>query len=234
MLRIAAARLPSEAVFSWRSAAWLHGVPLDPLNPIGITVPDRLALSSRTGVVVGRPQLVADDIARVQGLRATSAMRTLVDLGLAGTLTEALIDVDIALHSGLVALPDLLAHVEAQAGAYGIKRLRRIAELAEPATESPMETRLRLILISGGLPRPQAQVELRDDRGQRLGRVDFFYPAKRLVIEYDGSGHRDRLEEDNRRQNAILRAGFQLQRYTYADLQRPDLIVHQVRAAPAA
>src|SRR5205807_10662810 len=61
-------------------------------------------------------------------------------------------------------------------------------------------------------------------------RADLYYPAARLVIEYDGANHRDRLVEDNRRQNLLLNAGFRLLRFTASDVhQRPDAVVAQVR-----
>jgi 8-oxo-dGTP pyrophosphatase MutT (NUDIX family) len=106
--------------------------------------------------------------------------------------------------------------------------LGRFDELAEPA-ESPMETRLRWLLIEAGLPRPQVQSELRNAEGRFLGRADLDYPSARLIIEYDGANHRDRLVEDNRRQNALLNAGFKLLRFTVAD--RAEVITALVRQA---
>ena len=95
-----------------------------------------------------------------------------------------------------------------------------------------METRLRWLLIQAGLPRPQVQVDVHDTSGRFLGRADLYYPQARLIIEYDGANHRDRMTEDLRRQNAILSAGYQLLRFTSADLyQRPGAIVGQVRGA---
>lgn len=89
-----------------------------------------------------------------------------------------------------------------------------------------METRLRWILLEGRLPRPEVQVDL------GVGRADLFYRSARLIIEYDGGNHRDRLVEDDRRQNALVGAGYTLLRYTAPDVyQRPSLIVTQVRAA---
>jgi hypothetical protein len=43
-----------------------------------------------------------------------------------------------------------------------------------------METRLRFVLLSAGLPRPEAQVVL-EDRGEFLARVDLFYREARLA-----------------------------------------------------
>ena len=71
-----------------------------------------------------------------------------------------------------------------------------------------------MILVLGGLPRPQVQVELRDINGTFLARPDLLYATARLAIEYDGATHRDSTVADNRRQNRLHRAGFQLLRYT--------------------
>ncbi|TMD07860.1 MAG: DUF559 domain-containing protein [Chloroflexi bacterium] len=82
------------------------------------------------------------------------------------------------------------------------------------------------------LPRPQVQVKVYDELGRFLGRPDLYYASHRLGIEYDGGTHRDRLVDDNRRQNRLTNAGIRLLRYTAADLlSRPDQIVGQVRCA---
>ncbi len=58
-----------------------------------------------------------------------------------------------------------------------------------------------------------------------VGRADLYY-------EYDGANHRDRLIDDNRRQNLLINAGFRLLRFTAADIhQRPEVVVAQVRSA---
>jgi very-short-patch-repair endonuclease len=146
------------------------------------------------------------DIVTVRGLPATSVVRTFRDLRRRLQPVEFLVLADAALRLDL----------------------GRFDDLAEPA-ESPMETRLRWWLLQSGLPRPQVQTDLRNADGRFLGRADLYYPAVRLVIEYDGANHRDRLVEDNRRQNALLNAGFRLLRFTVAD--RPEVITTQVRQA---
>lgn len=136
----------------------------------------------------------------------------------------------MALHAGLVSLADLNALCVARARRVGVANLRRVAGFAEPATESPMESRLRMVLVLGGLPRPQAQVPLHDSQGRFVGRPDLYYPDHRLGIEYDGGVHRTSLAEDNRRQNKLLAAGFRLLRFTAGDvLQNPDSVTTQVR-----
>ncbi|HLZ36763.1 MAG TPA: DUF559 domain-containing protein [Mycobacteriales bacterium] len=112
----------------------------------------------------------------------------------------------------------------------------RAVTLARPAAESPMETRQRLLLVLAGLPEPVPQHEVRDPDGVLIARLDLAYPQRRLGIEFDGSGHADprQWRADLRRQNALLRAGWRLLRFTAADVYRhPGTVVAQVRAALA-
>ena len=179
-----------------------------------------------------RAKLAADEIVERGGMPVTSPLRTVVDLGGRLPQVEAVVAADMALQKRLVRLADLQQYVARHAGRKGIARLRRVTELTEPAAESAMETRLRLLLVLSGLPRPQAQVTIHDDGGRFLGRPDLCYPDQRLCLEYDGGTHRDSLIEDNRRQNRLMNAGFRLLRFTAPDIQRnPDAAVALVRAA---
>ena len=201
-------RLPPRAVFAGLTAAWLYRLDVDPIHPVEVAVPAASHARSRDGLVVRRVRSL--DAVVVRGLRATTAQRTLADLCRRLEPVEALVLLDEALHKGLGRLNTSLG------------------ALAEPA-ESPMETRLRWLLIKAGLPRPEVQVDL------SFGRADLFYRAARLVIEYDGANHRDRLMEDNRRQNALISAGFRVLRYTASDVfQRPGFVVTQVRQVLAS
>ena len=151
----------------------------------------------------------AREFVNVRGLRATPAPRTFRDLRPRYNELEYLVLADQALRLGL--------------GMYH--------ELAEPA-ESQMETRLRWLLRKAGLPKPEVQRKLFDKDGNLLGRADLYYPSARLVIEYDGANHRERMTEDLRRQNAILGAGYHLLRFTAADFHnRSDALVAEVRKA---
>jgi very-short-patch-repair endonuclease len=154
------------------------------------------------------------------------------DLGSRPPLIEAVVAVDMALHDGLVGRPDLQQWAADHTGSKRIRQFRSVIELAEPLTESPMETRMRMTLVLNGLPRPQAQVPLHDAQGRFLGRADLYYPSQRLILEYDGGTHRTSLVEDNRRQNRLINAGYTLLRFTIADIRdTPDTLVTQVRAA---
>jgi very-short-patch-repair endonuclease len=195
--------LPPDFAFAGLSAAWLHRLDVDPCHPVEVVVPLDSWARSRASLVVRHGTF---EVTTARGLPATTVERTFRDLRRRLPPMEILVLADEALRL----------------------RLGRFDELAELA-ESPMETRLRWSLLQAGLPKPEVQKDLRDAEGRFLGRADLYYPTARLVIEYDGANHRDRLSEDNRRQNRLLEAGFRLLRFTAAD--RPEVITAQVRRA---
>jgi len=205
-------------VFAGPTAAWLHGLDVDGVHPVEVIVPAHSGVRTRSGLVVRHGDV--SGAVTLRGVRATDIHRTLREVCRRLPPVEALVLLDAAVHAGLMNPRALVAN-----------RRLKLAELAEPA-ESPMETRLRWVLLQAGLPKPEVQPELRNTEGRFVGRADLYYPAARLVIEYDGANHRERLVEDNRRQNAIIGAGFRVLRFTAADMhQRPEIIAAQVRSA---
>ena len=230
LLSAVARRLPAGAAFSGRTAAWLHGLDVTPCDPIEVTIPELIGTRRRAGASVRRAALSSEEIVLRRGLPTTSELRTVVDLAARTPLTEGVVAADMFLHAGRVSLADLRAYVAEHPGAKGIARLRRAVELAEPRAESAMETRLRMLLVLAGLPRPEVQVSLHDDRGSFLGRPDLLCRVQGLAIEFDGGNHRDRMVEDNRRQNGLIGAGFRLLRFTAADVYRsPHAVAMRVR-----
>jgi uncharacterized protein DUF559 len=228
-------RLPMKAVFSGRTAAWLHGLDLPPCDPVEVTLPLGSHTSRLRGIAVRRSAVGTIEMVTRRGHPTTSVVRTLADLGRHLPLVEAVAALDMALHKRLLESADLRLWVCAHPRYPGIARLRRAIELAEPATESVMETRLRLLLVFARLPRPLAQFSLHDEDGHFVGRPDFYYPLHRLALEYDGSIHRENLTGDNRRQNRLVDAGYRLLRFTAADvLSAPDSVVTLVRRALSA
>jgi len=232
-LEAARCRLPPAAVFSGLTSAWLHGLDVA-CDPIEVTIPKGIGVSARSGISVRRATLGRGDVVNVRGMRATSILRTLGDICMRLTLTEAVVVADMALHPGLATLADLDELCVLRGRRAGVARLRQVADLVDPASESPMETRLRMLLSLRGLPRPQAQVSIHDSRGRFVGRPDLYYPSHRLGLEYDGGVHRNSLVEDNRRQNRLLAAGIRLLRFTAGDIyNNPESVVTQVRGVLA-
>ena len=219
--------LPPESVFVGATAAWLFGLDLDPTNPVEVVVPRSYGHRSRAGLMVRYRDIPGADVVTVRGFRVTRLPLALAELCLQRPAVEALIAIDMAIRKRRTNSPALAQYAEAMNGRPGAARLRSLAQLAAPA-ESPMETRLRWLLIEAGLPQPQVQAKLLAG----AARADLYYPEARLVIEYDGVNHRERLVEDDQRQNLLVSAGFRLLRFTASDIYgHPDVVIDQVRGA---
>jgi very-short-patch-repair endonuclease len=230
-LKAAQRRLPSQFAFSGRTAAWILGLDLSPCDPIEAIVPRNISVRCRTGMRVRRASLAEGDVIQRRGFRLTNTLRTLTDLGSDRDLVESVVALDLALHAGLIGMEALKSHIEKSSGAKGVRRLRRAVSLADSRSESPMETRLRVQLVCARLPAPEVQVELHDKTGRFLGRADLYYSDVKLVVEFDGQNHKDRIAADLRRQNALLNAGYHVLRFTAADLHVKGSVAAQVRSA---
>jgi hypothetical protein len=220
--------LPPQSAFSGASAAWVHGLDLDPTDPVEVVVPRSSGIRNRLGLNVRRSDVPAAELVSVRGLRVTALPPTLATICLQRPAVEALVAIDMAIRLGLINAAALYQYAEGAKGRQGAKRMRSLVAWAAPA-ESPMETRLRWLLIQAGLPRPEVQAELSDSAGF-AGRVDLYYPEARLVLEYDGGNHRERMVEDNRRQNLLMNGGYRVLRFTAPDIyKRADIVISQVR-----
>ncbi len=222
---------PVGAVFAGKTAAWILGLDFEPTGPVEIVVPPGAALRGCFGLKVRRCEVSSRDVQTVKGLPTTTLHRTLRDLCAKWTPLEALVAIDMALHRQLIDEAGLVEYANAAPTRHGAPRLRSLAKLAAPA-ESPMETRLRWLLLQARLPCPEVQVDLHDAAECFVGRADLFYREARVVIEFDGGNHRERLVDDDRRQNRLIEAGFRVLRFTAADVyQRPEVVADQVRGA---
>ncbi len=221
---------PDSAVFVERTAAWMHRLDVNPANPVQVSLPQGCRLISREGLEIRHSDLTAETL-EINGIRVTCIHRTLLDLCARSSPVEALVVLDMAVLARLTDHDALLGYAGAVRGRAGALRLRSLARIAGPA-ESPMETRLRWLLVKARLPMPDVQSDLYDEAGNFLGRADLYYPQAHLVIEFDGGNHRDRLVSDDRRQNSLINAGYRILRFTSADVYgRPHGIVAEVRAA---
>lgn len=234
--------LPPGAAIGGLSAAYLWGVDLLPrISPVHVVLPGSVGPRAHPRIVVSRRPLAADDVAHFAKLPLTTGVRTAFDLGRRLPRVEAVVAVDALLHRRVIKVPELAAYLGAHPGWPGNGQLREVLTLAEPLTESPMETRLRLVLHDGGLPRPTVQHNVFAaydvSAGRRrcfVGRVDLAYPQWRVAIEYEGDHHREQahFRRDVSRLNALRAAGWLVLRFTADDVRRyPARIVRLVTDA---
>jgi very-short-patch-repair endonuclease len=188
------------------------------------------------GLEVSHRSVGPGELVQVDGILVTSPLRTAFDLARRGTLVERVVAVD-ALANAHDFAPDLLLLLGARnLGARGNLDLADVLTLADRRAASPMETRLRLVLVLGGLPRPQAQWPVQDEHARTVRWLDLAYPDARIGVEYDGAVHTgpEAVLRDIARHTALLDQGWQVFRYTKHDVRdRPELIVAQVGRALA-
>jgi very-short-patch-repair endonuclease len=172
------------------------------------------------------PFWLASDRASVAGIAATSIERTLVDLA-AKTSEERL---EVAMEDALrrrlttadrigLRLADLPVNQPGRACVLGLLTVRGGA----PPAESPLEVKVARMLRAWGYPAPIRQKVL-DDQGRFIGRVDFVYPDRRLIIEVDGYRHHDGrvvFDEDRARRNALTALGWVVLHATSTMLVEP-------------
>jgi hypothetical protein len=256
-----AVKLPPGGAISGLSAAYLWGVDLLPRGggPVHVTLPHPARLGPHPRLTSVRRTLLPTDITMLfGGIPVTTEVRTAFDLGRLPPRTDALAALDAMLHRRLFRREALTRYLDANAGRRGCAQLRELIALAESLTESPMESRLRLLLHDAGLPRPTPQYEVRvqpnatpkhttpqqassrasrrASQGRLIARVDLAYPQWLIAIEYEGDHHRERsaFQRDISRYNALRAAGWLVLRFTANDvLRQSGQLVATVRQAIA-
>ncbi|MEV0268410.1 DUF559 domain-containing protein [Hamadaea sp. NPDC050747] len=234
----AALLLPPGGAIALLSAAALWDVPLlGPDDPVTVVVPLGTSLRTQNHLVVRRMVLDSDDLASRFGMPVTSLLRTAFDVARLLPRADAVVALDAIFHRRKVSSDQVRSYLDAHAGRPQTRSARTALSLSDKRAESVMETKLRLVLLDGGLPPPALQVRisrvLPDGRIRILARVDLAYEEWKLAIEYDGDHHREQAayRADMDRQNEIYVAGWTVLRFNATDVLRtPDKTVAIVRA----
>jgi Protein of unknown function (DUF559) len=177
---------------------------------------------------------VGRDLLMFDGVRTTSASRTVIDMA-AGRASAREIErvIDDAIHRRLTSLPTLRSRIDDLCGR-GVPRgpvLRAL--LLDSGGESYLERRFLGLVRRANLPRPVCQVVHRTD-GKRIARVDFQFRGTNVIVEVSGRlGHvsdRDR-QRDAHRRNALQSTGHIVLEFTTADvLDQQDYVVNTLIA----
>lgn len=210
-------RVAPYVVASHATAARLWGAgPAD--ERLHVTVPADASLRSATGLVVHRDRLGRHETTVHQGVAVTDPYRTAIDIARAARrprLAPAVEVVDALLFAERVEHRHLTARLAGTPSGRGIAIAREVIGLSRYGAQSPAETRLRLALLAGGVPEPRLQYRI-DCRGGVVV-ADMCWPARRLVVEYDGfAPHTERatFERDRRRWSWLRADGWDLRAYT--------------------
>ena len=237
-VRLAALRrlLPADAALTHRTALWVLG--LDVLGPaLDVTVPRGRHLVPRPHLRTRSARLDDRELVDLGGLLAVSAARAVVDVARTEPVLEAVAVADAALRAGHATVEGVLESLDRASGLRGVRGAREALALVDPRSESPQESRLRVHLVLGGVPRPVVQHDVYGPRGH-VGRADLWIEG--LVVEFDGRVvHQEAraFAHDRRRHNEFVELGLEVRRYTGLDVfrrSRADLCAEVWRAVRQA
>ncbi len=157
----------------------------------------------------------------------TTPARTAFDIGRFSASNLAIPILDALANATGVKPAAVQAIVDRYPGARGVERVRSILGLVDGGAESPQETRLRLLIVSGGLPPPETQIAFRDLHI----RVDMGWREWKVAVEYDGVQHwTDRRQRawDLERVAQLEAAGWVVVRVSADMMARPKVIVERI------
>lgn len=178
---------PPGSQISHFTAAELWGaiVPTQPLTHLSCPQPG--ARSERRGVGCHRLSRHAG-VAKFRGIRISSPEQTFIDLGWVLPLVDLVVLGDSLVKAKRTTVDRLVSSVNAWQG-WGSRPAQRAVDFVRGGVDSPMESRLRMLIVLAGLPEPQVNRIIRDGSGSWNKRFDLSYPDLLLVIEYDGRQH---------------------------------------------
>ncbi|BBY75668.1 hypothetical protein MPRF_25670 [Mycolicibacterium parafortuitum] len=219
-----------RGVITGRAAAALHGV-----KWIGDDVPVELIWKSYDtppGIIARDDHFLYDDVYPIDGMAVATVQRCAYDLGRHLPRNEAVVCLDALSNATGLRAEWVSPIADRYKGARHIRRLRTALDLMDGGAQSPKETRLRLLLIDAGFPRPATQIPVCDDYGAPFAFLDMGWEDAGIAVEYDGDHHRTERRQyvwDERRLRMIRDRGWRHVKVIAED--RPYDVIDRVRRA---
>ena len=130
-------------------------------------------------------------MAAIRGLPVLPVEQVWIQLAAILTLDDLIVAGDFLTRrkSPLSSLAKL-GEAVANAGTFpGVSRARSALVEIRPGTDSPMESKLRLLIVRAGLPEPVIGHTVYFE-GAFIGTPDLAYIRERIALDYDGKVHR--------------------------------------------
>lgn len=228
--RAAFLRMGRRAMASHTSALVWHSLPIVYASLARVHL-------TRTGPGSSRSRPPVKLHAALPGLAPSDRVpvaHAVIQSGLEYQPLTALAAADAALHAGRMSLDDLAAALHLFAGCTGIGPVRAILAEADARIESPGESILGHRVRSLGWDL-EPQFEVPTDLGTKA--ADFRVKGTRLLLEFDGAikyqgdDGSDAVFQEKRREDAIRRRRWLVERFVWSELDDAALIDARIRAA---
>lgn len=224
---------PSGAFASHVSAARVYDVPVPHFSDEHVSVFSEKDRRRRTEIQshVAPPSTA---VGRYRGIRVSMPSTMFVELASMLSLVDLVIVGDALVRRRAFTPAELVSACRESSDRHAAAALRA-AEMVRDGVDSPMETRLRLLIVLAGLPEPTVDFRVHDSFGKVIRRFDLSYPDLRLIVEYDGRQHADdpeQYESDIYRREDLDRWKWRSVVVTAKGIfQRPEETLHRVRNA---
>ena len=178
----------------------------------------------------------------VNGVRITTPARSAFEVMTIAGVEAGLVVVNRMLHAGELTMADFAQQVEAHAHWPGSLTAHVVECLADGRLESVGEDRFSYLAFRQALPKPVPQLEIRDEDGVLVARLDFAWPEFGTFLEFDGRSkylrHRREgesleeflMREKKREELVCLLTGWTCIRITWAELADPVRLATRIRA----
>lgn len=234
-----------DDVLSHSTAALLHGLPIKAVPEAVEMINPNL---SRAGATFRRRyrQIGESEIDDWRGFAITNPVRTAVDLAADESIEYGTAVLDAILREAPLQREQLLAQAHEIAEAYGRRagcaRVRSALSFANGLAESYGESVCMVKLRMLGIDNLEQQVEIFDEDGIFVARVDGLVRDKRIIIEFDGAvkylstadggfnGEGDQLLREKEREHQLHRLGYTVVRIMWNDLLGLDRLRARLKA----
>ncbi|HET9188420.1 MAG TPA: type IV toxin-antitoxin system AbiEi family antitoxin domain-containing protein [Acidothermaceae bacterium] len=239
-LRGALLTVGGQAAASHLTSAVLHDVALLDADLSLVHVTRGGGASSRvaSGIRYHDAALPPSHLTKVDGLLATNAARTIVDLTRTLPFDAALVAAESALNLKLTTLAELDEVLAYCVDWPGARNAGRVIAFASPYSESPGETLCRIAFDALGVPQPHQQVYIFDKYGL-IARCDYFWEEFHTIGEFDGKvkyvGAKARDNSvllEKKREDRLRDAGLEVCRFEWAESRnRSESVQHKAFSA---
>lgn len=177
-------------------------------------------------------------VTSIAGFTVPNPIRVWIQLAPLLSVDELIVvgDYLVRRKSPLATLDELLETISRLRRVRGVRKLRAAGPSIRARTDSPAESRTRLVLVHGGLPEPVIGLEVLDRDGYFIGTPDLAYEVEKIALDYEGEIHRvdgQTFQDDIERRERFQDAGWRHIRVTRDHLARPHTLVDRVGFALA-
>ncbi|GAA5147854.1 hypothetical protein GCM10023340_20890 [Nocardioides marinquilinus] len=186
-----------------------------------------------------------NDLRRQHGHWLTTPARAVLEVATSDGVEASLVQANHFLHAEETTLDHLRQCFETQTFWPNSLRQHPVLLLAEPKVESVGESRCSYAFFAQGLSRPEPQFEVIYPDGTVAARVDFAWPHRGVIVEFDGREKYHRFRKQNEtleemvmrekaREDLIRRlTGWTVVRVVWNDLDHPVHLANRIRRAMA-